>query len=78
MKKIQITALSVILFSVILSSCGKDEIVKWEEEKDQALIDAEFIQIHKPALITYNAMLWICRKKANAYLNLTIKILKQS
>ncbi|MCE2731301.1 MAG: hypothetical protein LW599_04350, partial [Rickettsiaceae bacterium] len=23
-------------------SCGKDEIVKWEEEKEQALIDAEF------------------------------------
>jgi hypothetical protein len=42
MKKIQITALSVILSSGILSSCGKDEIEKWEEEKDQALIDAEF------------------------------------
>ena len=42
MKKIQITALSIILSSGILSSCGKDEIEKWEEEKDQALIDAEF------------------------------------
>ena len=42
MKKIQFTVLSVILSSVILSSCGKDEIEKWEEEKDQALIDAEF------------------------------------
>ena len=42
MKKIQITALSVILSSGILSSCGKDEIEKWEEEKEQALIDAEF------------------------------------
>jgi len=42
MKKIQFTVLSVILSSVILSSCGKDEIEKWEEEKEQALIDAEF------------------------------------
>ena len=42
MKKIQITALSVILSSGILSSCGKGEIEKWEEEKEQALIDAEF------------------------------------
>jgi hypothetical protein len=41
-KKIQITTLSVILSSAILSSCERDEIQKWEEEKEQAITDAEF------------------------------------
>jgi hypothetical protein len=42
MKKIQFTTISVILSSGILTSCGKGEIEKWEEDKEQALIDAKF------------------------------------
>jgi hypothetical protein len=41
MKKIQITTLSIILSSCVLSSCGKGEIVKWDTQKEQAIIDAE-------------------------------------
>jgi len=41
MKKIQITALSIILSSGILSSCGKSETDKWDTQKEQAITDAE-------------------------------------
>ena len=41
MKKIQITALSIILSSGILSSCGKGETDKWDAQKEQAIKDAE-------------------------------------
>ena len=41
MKKIQITNLSIILSSCVLSSCGKGETDKWNTQKEQAFIDAE-------------------------------------
>ena len=41
MKKIQITTLSIILSSGILSSCGKGETDKWDAQKEQAINDAE-------------------------------------
>ena len=41
MKKVQITTLSVILSSGILSSCGKGETDKWDAQKEPAFIDAE-------------------------------------
>ena len=41
MKKIQITTLSIILSSGILSACEKGETDKWNTQKEQAFIDAE-------------------------------------
>ena len=73
MKKIQITTLSIILSSGILSSCGKGEIEKWEEEKEQALIDAEFTDT-QTRLDYLQCYALSSQEKSKCLLSSTIKI----
>ena len=75
MKKIQITTLSVILCSGILSSCGKGETDKWDAQKEQAIKDAESTNA-QTRLDYLQCYALASREKSKCLLNLNNKNIK--
>ena len=75
MKKIQITTLSVILCSGILSSCGKGETDKWDAQKEQAITNAESTNAKTP-LDYLQCYALASREKSKCLLNLNNKNIK--